>query len=176
MFRRKVKMKKIIKKSIAMMSVIILCGLSVVQAKGINSYNNNQVIVSEETTTIDGYDITVTVYEDMNEKNDIIPFATTYEKSGKKSYTAKNSDGDTLFSFTVHGTFSINPGVSATCTKSSYSYSISSSAWELKSASASRSSNRAIGDAEFIKKILLIKVDTYKPHVVLSCSNNGSLS
>ena len=61
-------MKKIIKKSIAMMSVIILCGLSVVQAKGINSYNNNQVIVSEETTTIDGYDITVTVYEDMNEK------------------------------------------------------------------------------------------------------------
>ena len=105
-----------------------------------------------------------------------LDFTHNLKKNRKKSYTAKNSVGDTLFSFTIHGTFSINSGVSATCTKSSYTYSISSSAWQLKSASASRSSNKAIGDAEFIKKILLIKVDTLNPHVVLSCSNNGSLS
>lgn len=173
MFRRKVKMKKLIRKSLAVISVIILCGLSAVQAKEIHAEDKDQIIVSEETINMDGYDITVAVYEDTKS---ITPFATTYEKSGKKSYTAKNSDGDTLFSFTVHGTFSINSGVSATCTKSSYTYSISSSAWELKSTSASRTSNKAIGDAEFIKKILLIKVDTLNPHVVLSCSNNGSLS
>lgn len=176
MSRRKIQMKKLIKKSIALMSAIILCGFTVAQANETNVIDVNQKIVSQETINVDGYEITVSVFEEIDNPNSIAPFATTYEKSGKKSYTAKNSDGETLFSFTVHGTFSVNSGVSATCTKSSYSYSVSSSAWELKSASSSRSGNKAIGDGEFIKKILFVKVDTLNAHVVLTCDNNGQLS
>lgn len=169
-------MRKLIKKSIVLIAVVVLCGLSTVQAKEINTDNVNQIVVSQETINVDGYEITVSVFEEIDSPNGIAPFATTYEKSGKKSYTAKNSDGETLFSFTVHGTFSVNSGVSATCTKSSYSYSISNSAWELKSASASHSGNKAIGDGEFIKKILFVKVDTLNAHVVLTCDSNGQLS
>ena len=90
--------------------------------------------------------------------------------------TAKNADKETLFSFTVHGTFSVNSGVSASCTKSSYSYSITNKAWELKSASATRSGNKAIANAEFIKKLVFVTVDTFNANIVLTCDSNGKLS
>ncbi len=83
---------------------------------------------------------------------------------------------ETLFSFTVHGTFSVNSGVSASCTKSSYSYSITNKAWELKSASATRSGNKAIANAEFIKKLVFVTVDTFDANIVLACDSNGNLS
>ena len=57
-----------------------------------------------------------------------------------------------------------------------YSYTIKNTAWEFKSATAERSANKAIGDAKFIRKALLIVVDTIEPHVVLTCDNNGNFS
>lgn len=168
-------MKRHIKKAIALITITVLCGLYAVEANGINTNSSNQRIVSSETTIADGYTVTVTVYEEINTA-DIIPLASTYEKTGKKTYTAKNDDGEVLLTFTVHGTFSVKSGVSATCTKASYSYSISHKAWEFKTASASHSSNKAVGDAEFIKKVAFITTKTLNPHVVLTCSNSGSLS
>lgn len=171
-------MIKTIKKSIALISIFILClcMLPTAQAKEVNPNTESQKIISEETINTAEYNITISVFEDINNTNGITPLASTYEKSGKKTYTAKNNDGDTLFSFTVHGTFSVQSGVSASCTKASYSYSITDNIWELKSASASRSGNKAVGDAEFIKKILFITVDSLEPHIVLTCDSNGKLS
>lgn len=49
-------------------------------------------------------------------------------------------------------------------------------AWEFKFATVERSASKAIGDAKFIRKALLIVVDTIEPHVVLTCDNNGNFS
>lgn len=169
-------MKQLIKKTIALIFTVLLCALPTVQAKEIDGFCLKQILVSEETIQQNDLYITVSVFEDENIANTITPYSNTFEKSGSKTYTAKNADKETLFTFTVHATFSVNSGVSATCTKSSYSYTITDNAWEKKSASASRSGNQAIGDAEFIKKLLFITVDTFNAHVVLTCNSNGQLS
>ena len=102
--------------------------------------------------------------------------ATTYTKTGSKYYILRNKNGAELWRFTVHGTFSVNSGVSSTCTGVSHSISITEDAWQNESASTSRSGNQAIGDATFIKKLLFITVETKGCHVVLTCDSNGNLS
>ena len=91
-------------------------------------------------------------------------------------YIAKNNSGTVFFTFTINGTFTVSSHGSAFCTKASYTYSIKDSAWEFKSATAERSANKAIGDAKFIRKALLVVVSTIEPHVVLTCDNNGNFS
>lgn len=120
----------------------------------------------------DGSSVTIIVAEETS----ITPYGSVYTKTGSKYYIMRNSNGQELWRFTVHGTFSVNEGVSATCTKASYTISITEKGWENESASAYASGNQAIGDATFIKKVLFIKTDTRSCHVVLSCDKNGVLS
>lgn len=103
------------------------------------------------------------------------PRATT-TKSGSKAFVLYNNSDVELARFTVRGTFSVNSGVSATCTASSYTTSISNNAWSVESASATKSGNQAIGDVVFIKKVLFITTNTREAHVVLTCDKNGNLS
>lgn len=167
-------MNKAINKSIAAILLAIICAFMPISAAEAAT-EKTQRLVSEETMYVDGYIITVSVYEDETPVS-VMPLATTYEKSGKKTFTAKNDSGTVLLTFTINGTFTVSSHGSAFCTKASYSYSIKDSAWEFKSATAERSANKAIGDAKFIRKALLIVVDTIEPHVVLTCDNNGNFS
>ena len=167
-------MNKAINKSIAAILLAIICAFMPISAAE-SATEKTQRLVSEETMYVDGYIITVSVYEDDN-ANLATPLATTYEKSGKKTFTAKNDSGTVLLTFTINGTFTVSSHGSAFCTMASYAYSIKDSAWEFKSATAERSANKAIGDAKFIRKALLIVVDTIEPHVVLTCDNNGNFS
>ncbi len=170
-------MNKIIKKMIAVLSLIFLSAMPAVHAEGLNPASpSTPEFIKEETFQKDGLYITVSLYEGKTLIKENMPFSNTYEKSGWKTYTATNADHETLFTFTVHGTFSINPGVATTCTKSSYSYTIVNSHWELEKASSFCSGNQAIADADFIKKILSITVETYNAHVVLTCDANGNFS
>lgn len=133
----------------------------------------SEVIVSETTEYFkDGSSITTIITKQITPT----PFGSTYTTSGSKAYIARNKDLEELWRFTVHGTFSVNSGVSSTCTAASYSISISNDAWENESASAYRSGNQAIGDATFIRKLLLITVERRSCHVVLTCDKNGNLS
>lgn len=135
---------------------------------------DNLEIISEETEYFaDGTSVTVTTYQ---EKNAISPCGTTYKKSGAKSYTARNGNGEITWVFTLKGTFEVNSGVSAKCISTSYSTSNIASGWELDSASTYASGNKAIGDATFIHKTLFITTDTKSCHVVLTCDVNGNLS
>lgn len=102
--------------------------------------------------------------------------ATTYQMSGSKAYIDYNQNGEELWRFTVNGTFTVNEGVSATCTAATYTISITNTAWSNKSASAYASGNQAIGDATFIRKLLGITVETRDCHVVLTCDEYGNLS
>lgn len=134
----------------------------------------NFEIVSQETEYFsDGTSLTITIFE---EKSSSLSRSTIYTKSGTKSYSLKNSDGDTLWTFTIKGTFSVTSGVSSTCTSTSYSTSNLSSGWGLDSASTYASSNNAIGDATFVHKTLFIVTETKNCHVVLTCDENGNLS
>lgn len=130
-------------------------------------------IVSETVEYFeDGSYLTITVTQEVGG----ITRASVYEQSGSKYQILRNKDGEELWRFTVHGTFSVNPGVSATCTKASYSSSITESAWELSYASAYASENQAIGNATFVKKQNGKVVETKYSHVGLTCDENGKLS
>ncbi len=131
------------------------------------------IIVSETVEYFsDGSSCVTTVIDETP----ITPYATTFSKTGSKVYTLRNKDGDILWQFTVHGTFSVNSGVSATCTAASYSINIVDTAWENDSASASRSSNKAIGNATFVRKVLFVTIETKSCTVTLTCDSNGNLS
>ena len=143
-------------------------------AASTNTLTDNFEVVSENIEYFpDGTSVTITV---MEEKNSFPTRATSYTKSGAKNYTAKDSNGNIQWKFTVKGTFTVNTGVSATCTSTSYSTSNLASGWELDSASTYASSNKAIGDATFKHKTLFITTDTKSCHVVLTCDANGNLS
>lgn len=119
----------------------------------------------------DGSYMTITIAEMVEADREL-----RYEKKGYGNIIVHNKNGDELWRFTVYGTFSVNPGVSATCTAASCSYSIADNAWQNESASAYCSGNQAIGDATFIRKLLGITVESKDCHVVLTCDENGNLS
>lgn len=130
-------------------------------------------IVSETIEYLpDGSSVLITVIDETP----IVPYASTFTKSGSKVYSGLNSDGVVMWQFTVNGTFTVNSGINAVCTAASHTVNILENAWQNKSASSYRSENKAIGDATFIKKILFITVETKSCHVVLTCDSNGNLS
>ena len=119
----------------------------------------------------DGSSIEILIYE-----NSVSSRATTYSKSGSKTYNARNSAGEIQWSFTVNGVFTVTTGTSAVCTSASHSYSITNDAWNYVSGSSYKSGNKAIGNAEFNRKVLGIVIDTGTCTVTLTCDVNGNLS
>lgn len=102
--------------------------------------------------------------------------ASSYSKSGSKYYIFSDRNHTELWRFTVHGTFTVNPGVSAACTGDSCSFSISDDSWQNESSSSYHSGNQATGDAIFIKKVSFLTVDAQTCHVTLTCDSNGNLT
>ena len=105
----------------------------------------------------------------------VAPNAVTSTKTGSKTKEWYDSDGEVLWSFTLHGTFTYGSGTSS-CTGASYTHSEPGSGWSLDSASTRKSGNTAYGDAEFVKKFLFITVDSATVSLTLSCSPTGVLS
>ncbi len=95
-------------------------------------------------------------------------------KSGSKTANYKNSDGDTLWSVTVNGTFTYN-GTTSSCTSSSHSATAYASKWSIKSVSSSKSGNCATATATATLQGLLYSKD-YTLSVNLYCSPYGILS
>ena len=133
----------------------------------------NEIIISETTDYFaDGSSITTTITQKVS---DISTFATK-TVSGSKTSAFKNSDGDVLFKFKVNGTFSVNMGVSATCTAVSCSASDLASGWSLDSYTTSKSGNTAKANGIFKHKVLFVTNVTREVIVTLSCDANGVLS
>ncbi len=134
----------------------------------------NEIIISETTEYFeDGSSITTTITQQIN--TGILPMATK-TVSGSKIHTAKNADGDVLFKFKINGTFSVNVGVSATCTAVSCGASDLASGWSLDSSSTSKSGNKAKATGVFKHKVLFITNVTQEVSTSLSCDVNGVLS
>lgn len=98
-----------------------------------------------------------------------------YYKNGSKVYRRYNSSGSMIYSFTVSAVFYIQPGISATCTSSSYSRTINDSTWSLSSASTYRTGNSAVGNAKFVKKILFVVIETNYIELILRCDSYGNM-
>ncbi len=96
-------------------------------------------------------------------------------KSGTKTSTYSNSDGETQWTYKVTGTFSYT-GSSSTCTAVSDSYSISNDNWHMSNHSCSKSGNKASGTVTMKYKVLGITTNTISRDVTLTCSATGVLS
>ena len=166
-------MKRII--CIALMIFVLssLCSIPINADVSSVDKSNERIISETVEYYADGSSAVITIAEKVTKVSDR---ATAYSKSGSKTYTMCNSSGNVLWKFTVHGTFSVNTGVSATCTNTSYSTSNIASGWSLKSGSSYASGNKAIGDGTFEHKVLFIVTETKSCHVVLTCDVNGNLS
>lgn len=163
-------MKKIL--SIVLTSVLLLSLFTVNISASSNIYN--EIIVNETTEYFeDGSSITTTISKQIS---NVIPLASSYNLTGSKTKTVKNADGDVLFKFKLTATFSVNEGVSATCTAVSCSASDLASGWSLDSYTTSKSGNKATATGHFVHKVLFITNVTQDVVNTLSCDANGNLS
>ncbi len=169
-------MKQRIKKSIyPFVALALFCltmfGCPVSAATQSTAMADNTVTWTE--TTPDGYTVIYTITQD------IIPVGSqsraTKTVSGSGTATVKKNS-DTLYTLSVHATFSVNVGVSATCTGCSYTYSIKNSSWHFDSATATKSGNTATATGTFHKEVLFITTDTRTTTVKLICDKNGNLT
>lgn len=166
-------MKKII--SITLTIVVLFCLFCFnVSATTYEGLSDNEIVISETTEYFeDGSSITTTITQYVNESTTL---ATTKTISGSKTRTVKNSDNEVLYKFKINGTFSVNIGVSATCTAVSCSASDLASGWSLDSYTTSKSGNTASATGVFKHKVLFVTNVTHETPVSLSCDANGVLS
>ena len=151
-----------------------MCACFIMSAYATSEPINDEIIINKSIEYFDdGSYLEIIVAE---ENNGIAPYASTYNKSGTKSYNLKNSDGEVLWTFTLKGTFTVNTGVSATCTAATYTTSNIASGWSLYSASTSKSSNKAMADFVFKHKVLFVTTQTVEKSLTLTCDVNGNLS
>lgn len=96
-------------------------------------------------------------------------------RTGKKTYTGKDSNGDEQWRAVLTGTFTYN-GTTATCTSSSCSVTVVNDAWYVVSKSTSKSGSSALGDLTMGRKFIGITVEKKTINMKLTCDKNGTLS
>lgn len=98
--------------------------------------------------------------------------STTKSKTEKKF----DSSGNTVWTYTLYGTFTYTYGVSATCTAASYSKNIFDSSWSFSNGSAMASGAKARGVGTFTKSWLFVTTDTVNVDLTLTCDKYGNVS
>lgn len=164
------------KKTISVISILVLllCMFAITSnAQTVDSLSSANVVSRTIEYLPDGSKIETVLVE---EEHNVSARATEYTKSGTKTRTYTDSNGNVLWWFKLRGQYDVVEGVSSVCTVASYSHSISDSSWSLDSASTSKSGNKAMASATFKKKILFVTTDTYEFDLTLTCDKNGNLS
>ena len=95
---------------------------------------------------------------------------------GEKMISYSDSNGKQLWDYTLYGTFTVNPGVSAPCTSVTGSPKIYDNSWSVASNTPSRSGNKATGKITMQKKFSGSVVQTVSKTVTLTCDANDKLS
>lgn len=126
--------------------------------------------------TIEYFDDGSYAVTEIREIDNITTRSSITTKVVAKDYHLYDGDGAVIFTFTVTGTFEVNYGVSAKCTKATPSTKINDSAWRLISQSAWPSGNQAIATATFKRYMLGIPVRTETPTVTLTCDKYGNFT
>lgn len=140
-----------------------------------NSLPNDFTIIASKIEYLE--DGSYIIYETLEHKNDIIPFATSYYKTGTRNVTKYDSNNKVQWIYTLSAEYFIEEGVSASCTKADYSTTINNSSWKFSNGSTSYSGNTAYGKGKFTYKVLWIfSTQNVEIDIHLSCDNYGNLS
>lgn len=154
------------KKLISLLSVIIMIAVMCPTT----AFANDEIVTD---TYVEYFDDGSYIVTEIAE-NSITTFAAkTVSKS--KSSTYYDSDNTKQWAVTLNATFSYT-GSSATCTKSTTSYTIYNSAWKVTSAVGSKSGNKATGTFTVKKYALGIPIKTVNKTLTITCSNTGVCS
>ena len=94
-----------------------------------------------------------------------------YTVNGNRDYSY-GSD----WTFTVYGSFSVNEGVSVSCTSDSYGSSIFNSAWTRVSGTSSHSGATATASGTMTRYYGGAPVQTVYPSISVSCDKYGNFS
>lgn len=150
-----------------------LCLLAVIFALPVSAEEADADILISRTVEVqpDGSSIEILVYQ-----SPVYARGNSYSTSGSKVYNSTNAAGELLWTFKVTGVFKVVEGSSVYCTSASHSYTIAEDDWNYVSGSSYKSGNKAIGNAEFNRKVLGIVVETDTCTVTLTCDANGNLS
>lgn len=116
----------------------------------------------------DGSYAVITITEEVNNSRASV-------KNGTKTYTHKDSNGETVWTYKITGTFSYT-GSSSSCTAVSDSYTIVNDDWHMSSHSCSKSGNKASGTVTMKRTLLGITTKTVSKDLTLTCSATGVLS
>jgi hypothetical protein len=103
-----------------------------------------------------------------------------YYQNGSKTITISNQSKTVqYFSFSISGTFSVNQGVSVTCTGTSCAFIPIDPSWSLVDkysySNGSAGSSTAYGDVSAIQKFLFITINQVSTSVTLTCDCYGNV-
>lgn len=96
-------------------------------------------------------------------------------KTGSKKMEHYSTNDELLWDATIIGTFTYN-GTSATCSFSNIDYNIFNSNWKITSATATKNSNKAIGNITAKRYLLGVSIESIDRAITLTCSATGVLS
>lgn len=138
-------------------------------------------VIAAESTLVEkekldnGYYLETYITENTISVNDISVYATIKQKKGEKTVLCKDKNNKTLWSITVHGSFTYN-GTTSKCTDVSMSKKIVNSNWTLTNSSCSKSRNSC--KATTTGKLMAdgTVIQTINKTVTLKCSVTGELS
>ena len=152
--------------------LILSCFVFVPSVDASESEESGELVLVSETVKYleDGSSIITSVYEEVVQTR-----SNLYTKTGSKVDRYVSTEGETVWSLTVHGEFRIVEGASVTCTSASCSTAIYNDAWSCTRKSAFPSGNQAVANGQFQKTLLGIVVDTENVNVTLSCDPYGNL-
>lgn len=102
--------------------------------------------------------------------------STTYTKVGEKIVDYYDSDNNLQWTYKLIGTFNVVEGISAVCTKSTYSSEIYKSGWSLTAHNNYTSNNIAYGTATYKKKVLFITTHTQDINGSIGCDIYGNVN
>ena len=101
-----------------------------------------------------------------------IPTRDSSTKTGRKTYTYRNSSGEEQWKAVLIGTFTYN-GSTASCTASSCTVTITNTKWYVISKTTGKSGGTAYADLTMGRKILGITADKESYHMSLTCDKES---
>ena len=177
-------------KKIISMALIVVFALSLAMPAFASSQtiateaDNNEVatLISTEIITADDggdyYEINVYQFESADSMTKSTQASKgTYTVSGYRDIIRRNGSGTALWEYRLNGTYTVNHGISVSCTSASYKTTIYYSEWKFSQGSTSISVARAYGSGVFKQYLMgFIVLDTVNINSIgLSCDVYGVL-
>lgn len=153
-----------------LLSLIILTGLNLT-AFASNNGENQEAIQTIEYFE-DGSSLEIIFREEP-----VLTRSNVFNAYGTKTLIFRDNDGNIAWEVDFKATFSVNRGVSATCTAASFeSPRIYDSNWRYITNTTSKNGNKASGTITMKKYFLGLPIRTETPTVTITCDNNGTLT